>query len=123
MSRRMRLPTVVLNFKTYPEVLGKRGWDLAKACDRVAQDTGASIVVAPPTSDLAHLAKLVRLPVLGQHVDAVEPGQTTGWGPPRALLEAGAARRLSTPTARASRGRRQAGSHPSPSWRPAPPAH
>ena len=91
MSRRMRLPTVVLNFKTYPEVLGKRGWDLAKACDRVAQDTGASIVVAPPTSDLAHLAKLVRLPVFGQHVDAVEPGQTTGWVPPEALLEAGAA--------------------------------
>src|SRR5439155_1709210 len=41
--------------------------------------------------DLAHIAKLVHIPVFGQHVDAVEPGQTTGWTPPEALLEAGAA--------------------------------
>jgi len=29
--------------------------------------------------------------VFSQHVDAVEPGPTTGWIPPEALLEAGAA--------------------------------
>jgi triosephosphate isomerase len=87
----MRIPAIVLNFKTYPEVLGKKGWDLAKSFANVADDTGASIVLAPPTSDLAHLAKLVHIPVFGQHVDAVEPGQTTGWTPPEALLEAGAA--------------------------------
>src|SRR5256712_5973216 len=42
-------------------------------------------------SDLAHVAKLVHIPVFGQHVDAVDPGPTTGWTPPEALLEAGAA--------------------------------
>jgi triosephosphate isomerase len=87
----MRTPAIVLNFKTYPEILGKKGWDLSKRFANVADDTGASIVLAPPTSDLAHLAKLVHIPVFGQHVDAVEPGQTTGWTPPEALLEAGAA--------------------------------
>ena len=87
----MRTPVIVLNFKTYPEILGKRGWELAKRFAAVEDDTGASIVLAPPMSDLAHIAKLVHIPVFGQHVDAVEPGPTTGWTPPEALLEAGAA--------------------------------
>lgn len=87
----MRLPAIVLNFKTYPEVLGKKGWDLAKRFAAVADDTGASIVLCPPTTDLVHIAKLVHIPVFAQHVDAVEPGPTTGWSPPEALLEAGVA--------------------------------
>lgn len=87
----MRLPAIVLNFKTYSEILGRKGWDLAKRFASVADDTGASIVVCPPTTDLAHVAKLVHIPVFAQHVDAVEPGQTTGWSPPEALLEAGVA--------------------------------
>jgi triosephosphate isomerase (TIM) len=87
----MRIPAIVLNFKTYPEILGKRGWELAKRFAAVADDTGASIVLAPPTSDLAHIARLVHIPVFSQHVDAVEPGKTTGWTPPEALVEAGAA--------------------------------
>jgi len=87
----VRNPAIVLNLKTYPEILGKRGWELAKRFAAVADDTGASIVLVPPTSDLAHIAKLVHLPVFSQHVDAVEPGPTTGWIPPEALLEAGAA--------------------------------
>src|SRR5207245_755412 len=90
-SRAMRVPAVVLNFKTYPEILGKKGWELAKRFAAVADDTGASIILSPATSDLAHIAKLVHIPVIGQHVDAVEPGQTTGWTPPEALLDAGAA--------------------------------
>src|SRR2546425_9295143 len=87
----MRLPTIVVNCKTYPEALGKRGWVLAGRLAAVAHETGASIVLAPPTSDLAHVAKLVRIPVFAQHVDAVTPGPTTGWLPPESLLEAGAA--------------------------------
>src|SRR3989442_12280178 len=87
----MRLPTIVVNCKTYPEALGKRGWDLAGRLAAVAQETGASVVLAPPASDLAHVAKLVRIPVFAQHVDAVTHGPTTGWLPPESLLEAGAA--------------------------------
>ena len=87
----MRLPAIVLNFKTYPEILGKKGWDLAKRFAAVADDTGASIVLCPPTADIAHVAKLVHLPVFSQHVDAAEAGAATGWLPPEALLEAGAA--------------------------------
>src|SRR5256712_998120 len=87
----MRTPAIVVNFKPYPEILGKKGWEVAKRLAAEADETGASIVLAPPTSDLAHLAKLVHIPVFSQHVDAVDAGQTTGWSPPEALLEAGAA--------------------------------
>ena len=87
----MRLPAIVVNFKVYPEVLGRRGWELAKVCAKVAEDTGASIVIAPPMSDLAHVARLVHIPVFGQHADTAEAGAHTGWLPPEALLEAGAA--------------------------------
>src|SRR3989442_13011456 len=96
----MRTPTIVLNFKTYREILGKKGWELAKRFAAVEDDTGASIVLAPPTSDLDHIAKLVHIPVFGQHVDAVEPGPTTGWIPPEALLEAGPAGTLINHTER-----------------------
>lgn len=87
----MRLPAIVLNFKVYPEVLGRKGWELARMAAAVAEDTGASIVVAPPLSDLAHIAKAVHIPVFGQHADTAEAGAHTGWIPPEALLEAGAA--------------------------------
>ena len=87
----MRLPAVVVNFKVYPEVLGKRGWDLAKTCAKVAEDTGASVVIAPPLSDLAHIARLVHFPVFGQHAVTADAGAHTGWLPPEAVLEAGAA--------------------------------
>ncbi len=87
----MRTPAIVVNFKVYPDVLGKRGWNLAKTCAQVAEDTGASIVIAPPLSDLAHIARLVHIPVFGQHADTAEAGAHTGWLPPEALLEAGAA--------------------------------
>ncbi len=87
----MRLPTIVVNFKVYPEVLGKRGWEIAKICAAVAEDTGASVVIAPPLSDLAHIARLVHIPVFGQHADTAEAGAHTGWLPPETLLEAGAA--------------------------------
>src|SRR5437879_12938132 len=90
----MRLPTIVVNCKTYPEALGRRGWDLAGRLAAVAQETGASVVLAPPASDLAHVAKLVRIPVFAQHVDAVTPGPTTGWLPPARPPDAGAARAL-----------------------------
>lgn len=89
--RSVRLPAIVVNFKVYPESLGKRGWELAKICARVADDTGASIVIAPPLSDLAHVARLVHIPVFGQHADIPDAGAHTGWLPPEALLEAGAA--------------------------------
>src|SRR5256712_10455085 len=62
----MRVPAIVLNFKTYPEILGKKGWELAKRFAAVADETGASVVLAPATFALAHNAQPVPIPVIGQ---------------------------------------------------------
>ena len=87
----MRTPLIVVNFKAYPEALGAKGRQLAEACAKVADETGASIALAPASPDLATIAKRVRIPVLAQHVDGLDPGEHTGWIPPEAVLAAGAA--------------------------------
>ena len=87
----MRTPVILVNFKVYPEALGPRALALAKACAAVADSAGASVVVAPASPDIARIAHEVRIPVFAQHVDAVEAGARTGWLPPEAAQEAGAA--------------------------------
>ena len=87
----MRTPVILVNFKTYREALGPKAVALARACAEVGDRLGASIVVAPAATDVARVAHEVRIPVFAQHVDAVEAGARTGWLPPEAALEAGAA--------------------------------
>ena len=87
----MRTPVLVVNFKAFPEALGAKGFRLAEVCAKVTEETGASIAVAPTTPDLAAIAKRVRIPVLAQHVDGIDPGERTGWTPPEAILAAGGA--------------------------------
>src|SRR5438034_4156596 len=72
-------------------MLGNVGWGLAVRLAAIAAASGASSCLVPPPSDLAQMAKLGHIPVVAAYVNAVEPGQTTGWTPPEALLEAGAA--------------------------------
>lgn len=74
----VRRPVIVINFKTYPEASGPAALDLAKLCDQISSDSGASIIVAPPMLDLATVASAVRIPVFAQHVDSVPSGSTTG---------------------------------------------
>ncbi|OGS41965.1 MAG: triose-phosphate isomerase [Euryarchaeota archaeon RBG_16_62_10] len=74
----LRIPAIVVNFKTYAEASGPQALALAKLCAEVASETGASIVVAPPTADLALVASSVRIPVFAQHLDSVPSGSTTG---------------------------------------------
>src|SRR2546422_6885852 len=80
---------MVVNFKGYGEALGPKALALTKVCAEVANQSGASIVVAPAATDVARIAHEVRIPVFAQHVDAVEAGPRTGWVPPEAALEAG----------------------------------
>lgn len=68
-----------MNFKTYVEASGDEAVSLAKICDDVARETGASIVVAPPMPDISRIASIVDIPVFAQHVDDVKPGGTTGY--------------------------------------------
>ncbi len=65
----MKTPVIILNFKAYREASGKRGLALANICEEVAEDTGASIVIAPQQIDLSLIVREVGIPVLAQHVD------------------------------------------------------
>ncbi len=74
-----RRPLIAVNFKTYVEASGDEAVSLAKICDDVVNETGASIVVAPPMPDISRIASVVDIPVFAQHVDDVKPGGTTGY--------------------------------------------
>lgn len=74
----LKKPAIVVNFKTYQEVSGEAALELAKLCEQVSGETGASIVVAPPSFDLAMVARSVSIPVFAQHLDSAPSGATTG---------------------------------------------
>ena len=75
---KVRMPVIVVNFKTYLESTGKNAVALAKASEKAAEETGASIVVAPQFADIASVAEAVEIPVFAQHVDPIKPGSSTG---------------------------------------------
>ena len=73
----MEKRSLILNFKAYDESAGPKGESLARVADKVAKDRGAKIIIAPPVT-CASYAKLVKIPVFGQHAEAFEPGARTG---------------------------------------------
>ncbi len=79
-----------MNFKTYLESTGQRAVELAKAAQKVANETGASIVVAPQFVDIAKVAEAVEIPVFSQHLDPIKPGNCTGHILAESIKEAGA---------------------------------
>ena len=86
----LELPVIVVNFKVYSEVEGPGATLLAKECEAVAAQTGASLAVCPPMVELSTVARAVTIPVLSQHVDAKPPGSITGHVPPQSVKAAGA---------------------------------
>ncbi|NPA76976.1 MAG: triose-phosphate isomerase [Candidatus Diapherotrites archaeon] len=74
----MDLPAVVINFKAYAQAMGARAVDIARAAERVHDETGVSVVVAPNAVDLVRVREAVDIPVFAQHVDAYQPGAHTG---------------------------------------------
>lgn len=86
----MKKPVIVINFKAYNEVIGKKGLELAKLCELVASQKKVEIVIAPQNVDLGLIAKEVKIPVFAQHADAVEPGSKTGHVTCEALKAIGA---------------------------------
>ena len=86
----LHFPIIVLNFKTYKEATGSNALALAKIAEKVANETGVEIAVAPQNIDLHRVASSVSIPVLAQHVDPVPPGSYTGHVTVEAVKEAGA---------------------------------
>ncbi|MEM2909624.1 MAG: triose-phosphate isomerase [Nitrososphaerota archaeon] len=89
LSKRLDFPVIVINFKTYIESLGNRGMKIANAAERVSNETGVCMCVAPQFTDLKSIASAVSIPVFAQHVDPYSPGSYTGSVSVEALKDAG----------------------------------
>ncbi len=90
MSKLLEFPIIVINFKTYIDSLGERGMKIAKDAERVSNETGVSICVAPQFTDIKSIASAVNIPVFAQHVDPHPPGSYTGSVSVEAIKDAGA---------------------------------
>ena len=80
----------IINFKAYQTSIGLNAIKLAKICEKVAKKERANIAVAVQPADIFAVAANVNIPVLAQHVDAIEFGAKTGWILPESALQAGA---------------------------------
>jgi len=87
---KIRLPFVLVNFKTYLEATGRKALKLAKIAEKVSLETEICIGVAPQFTDLRMIANEVSIPVFAQHIDPITPGRCTGFISPEAVREAGA---------------------------------
>lgn len=86
----MKTPAIVINFKAYPQVVGEKGIELAKLCEKIAKESGVEVVIVPQMVDLGLIARSVDIPVFSQHVDPVEPGGKTGHTTPESVKGANA---------------------------------
>ncbi|AIJ04995.1 triosephosphate isomerase [Methanocaldococcus bathoardescens] len=69
---------IVINYKTYKESIGKRGLEIAKVAEKVSEESGVTIGVAPQFVDLRMIVENVNIPVYAQHIDNINPGSHTG---------------------------------------------
>lgn len=86
----MKLPLIIVNFKTYKQAIGENAVNLAKICEKVAKSSGKTIIVAVTNNDVYRVAKAVSIPVFSQHIDAIEYGAYTGHVLPENVKESGA---------------------------------
>lgn len=85
----VRVPLVLVNFKTYREATGEGCMRLARVAEEVTGRTGVCVAVAPQTVDLKWVARSFGVPVFAQHIDPVGYGKYTGHILPEAVRDAG----------------------------------
>ena len=87
---KVHTPIILVNFKTYSEATGRNALNLAKTAEKISQETGVSVGIAPQYVDIAPIAQNVSIPVFAQHIDPVTHGSFTGHVLPESVKEAGA---------------------------------
>jgi triosephosphate isomerase len=87
---KLKVPIIIVNYKTYSETTGKRAVELSKTAEEVSKETGVSIAVAPQVADIAAICDAVSIPVFSQHIDPIVPGSSTGQILLESVKEAGA---------------------------------
>jgi len=86
----LKTPIIIVNFKTYKESTGDNAIKLAEICNKIAEETKTSIAVAVQSTDIYKISKIVSIPILSQHIDAVDFGKNTGFLLPESAKQAGA---------------------------------
>jgi len=87
---KVQTPIILVNFKTYAEATGRNALNLAKTAEKINQETGVSVGIAPQYVDIAPIVQAVSIPVFAQHIDPVTHGSFTGHVLPESVKEAGA---------------------------------
>ena len=87
---KIKLPVLIINFKTYRNGTGEKALEIAKQASKIAKKLSVNIALAVQAPDIYRIAKNVDIPVLAQHVDPVVYGAHTGHLLPEAVKEAGA---------------------------------
>lgn len=83
-------PLYVINFKAYSESIGPRGLKIAKVIDKFAKDHKQRVMIAVQPTDIAIISNAVKIPVLAEYIDNVEPGAKTGFITLEAVTAVGA---------------------------------
>ena len=84
------MKTLIVNFKNYPEVMGQRSLDLARAVESAGAAAGIEAIVSPPLPMLSLVASAVGIKVFSQAVGSKTGDKTTGEVLPVAVKSAGA---------------------------------
>ena len=87
---RLKVPIIILNYKTYSEGTGKKAVTLSKIVEEVCKETGVNIGIAAQVVDIPSIANQVTIPVFAQHVDPITYGSYTGHILLESVKEAGA---------------------------------
>jgi triosephosphate isomerase len=88
--KKLKVPIIIVNYKTYSEATGKKAVKLSKIAEEISKETGVTIAVAPQVADLATVCNVVSIPVFAQHIDPIVPGSSTGYVLLESVKEAGA---------------------------------
>jgi triosephosphate isomerase len=89
-KKMLKTPIIVLNVKTYQEAMGTNAISLAKAMEKVSNETGVSMAIAVMNTDIYRCVGEVSIPIFAEHIDPIHPGSHTGWSLPEAVKDAGA---------------------------------
>ena len=86
----LKVPIIIVNYKTYSEATGKKAVKLSKIAEAVSLESGVNVCVAPQLADIASVCDAVSIPVFSQHIDPIVPGSSTGHILLESVKEAGA---------------------------------
>jgi triosephosphate isomerase len=87
---KLKMPIILVNYKTYYEATGKKAVKLSKIAEEVSIESGVTIGLAPQFVDIKSVCDVVSIPVFSQHIDPILPGSSTGHVLLESVKEAGA---------------------------------